>query len=63
MQGANQAAAAAKLGYPTFFVGQVRTNGSGAHGISSEVVGTPPQVGSDANAGLLRDALERCVVL
>jgi ribokinase len=24
-QGANQAAAAAKLGYPTYFVGQVRT--------------------------------------
>lgn len=40
-QGANQAAAAAKLGYPTHFVGQV---------------------GRDAYASMLRNALEDCQV-
>ncbi|KAL3140697.1 hypothetical protein ABBQ32_005254 [Trebouxia sp. C0010 RCD-2024] len=40
-KGANQAAAAASLGYPTYFLGQV---------------------GTDANAKMLRDSLQKCGV-
>jgi len=77
-QGANQAAAAARLGYPTYFLGQVRVTvccrgegggggGGGRLGFSPPPPPPPPgcstlQTGDDANAATLRAALDGCGV-
>ena len=59
VQGANQAAAAAKLSHKTVMIGQVCTiawsaSDTAKHGLSWPLAG---QLGTDANANLLREAL------